>query len=558
MRKMIRSPWTPLRAMRTAALGFALVAMGCEGDQGPTGPQGPAGEQGPAGNDATVNPSLSTVDKAFAGIGGKTAIQNLTGFEMEIAGRRWIPGEGYTPDALSLGNTYDGTVVRYDVKNDRLNLQHKRTLNVFNFNTAQNYTEIINGNRGYVEGIEHLFGFPTGNLNSDRTAAIKRQQRLLNPHLILRDIAANGSIARDGGPAVLDGSLHQLLVVNDPVHPLSLYVNAQTGKVSKLVTLENDHLHRDIPVEVFYTGWGATSANAPLFPKQVHIAVNGHLLHEETRKSITVNGTLADSLFAFPAAASPVFNQEDAARGEANHQFHMAFASIGIPLDGLQTTVAPTELGTNSGVWFLGGGSHNSLAIEQDAGVVIVEAPLYPERSTAIINWVKNEPKFDGKRITHVLVTHHHDDHSAGVRAFVADGAQVVVHESTAAYWRQILRNPSTIRPDPLSQKPSAALNILTVPAGSSFTLPDTTNAVRAYSLPTVHAADALLFYVPSVKLAFQSDLYNPGNGGSSIGNGAKEVHKAITQTYSLSVDTVAGGHGGYAPIAELNALANQ
>lgn len=553
MRNMIRSPWSPLRAMRTAALGFALVAMGCEGDQGPQGPQGPQGDS------ATVDPALSTVDKAFAGIGGKEAIQNLQGFSMETAGRRWVPGEGYKPEDVSLANTYDGTQIRYDVKSDRLNLEHKRTLNIFNANFPQNYTEIINGNRGFVNGIEALFNYPTDNLLSDRTAAIRRQQRLLNPHLILKDVAANGSIARDGGPAVLDGSLHRLLVVNDPVYPLSLYVNAQTGKLSKLVTLENDHLHRDIPVEVFYSGWEGTGAGNPLFPKQVYISVNGHLLHEETRKSITVNGTLADSLFTFPAAASPTFIAEDAARGEQNHQFHMTFASIGIPLDGLQKTVAPTEL--SPGVWFVGGSSHNSMAIEQDNGVVIVEAPLYPERSTEIINWVKNEPKFDGKSITHVLATHHHDDHTGGIRAFVAAGAQVVVHESTAAYFRQVLRNPSTIRPDPLAQKPSAMLGVLTVPAGGNILLADGTNPVRAYSLQTVHAADALLFYVPSAKVAFSSDLYNPSTPmapASTIGEGAKELHKAITQTHNLAVDTVAGGHGGYAPISELAGLANK
>jgi glyoxylase-like metal-dependent hydrolase (beta-lactamase superfamily II) len=559
MSKMIRSPWTPLRALRTAALGFALAAAGCAGDQGPQGPQG---EQGPKGDSTTVDPTLSTVDKAYAGIGGKAAILGLESFAMETAGRRWAPGEGYRPEQILLGNTYDGTQVRYDVKNDRLNIQHKRVLNIFSFNTQQNYTEIINGNRGYVEGVEHLFGFPTGNLLSDRTAAIRRQQRLLNPQLILKDIASGASVASDGGPAVLDGSLHQLLVVNDAVHPLSLYVNAQTGKISKLVTLENDHLHRDIPVEVFYTGWEATGSNTPLFPKQVHISVNGHLLHEETRKSITVNGALADSLFAFPAAASPVYNADDAARGTANHQFHMTFASIGIPLDGVQTFIQPTEL--TPGVWFVGGSSHNSLAIEQSSGVVIVEAPLYPERSAAIINWVKTTPAFEGKPITHVLATHHHDDHTAGIRAFVAEGAQVVVHEATAAYFRQILRNPSTIRPDALSQKPSAMLSVLTVPAGGNILLADTTNPVRAYSLETAHAADALLFYVPSAKLAFQSDMYNPsipntpGSQPSAIGNGAKELHKAITQTHALQVDTVAGGHGGYAPIAELNTLAGQ
>jgi len=558
MRKMIRSPWSPLRAMRTAALGFALVAMGCEGDPGPQGPQGPQGEQGTPGNSATVDPALNTMDKAFAGIGGKAAIQNLQGFAMETAGRRWAPGEGYRPEDLLLGSTYDGTQVRYDVKGDRLSINHKRTLNIFNANAPQNYTEIIRGNLGFLDGSESLFGAPGGNLLADRTAAIRRQQRLLNPHLILKDVAANASIAKDGGPAVLDGSLHQLLVVNDPVYPLSLYVNSQTGRISKLVTLENDHLHRDIPIEVFYSGWEVTGSGTPLFPKQVYISVNGHLLHEETRKSVTVNGTLADTLFAFPAAASPVFNEADAKRGEANHQFHMTFASFGIPLDGLQTAVVPTEL--SPGVWFVGGSSHNTLAIEQANGVVIVEAPLYPERSKAIIDWIKAEPKFEGKPITHVLATHHHDDHTAGIRAFVAEGAKLLVHESTAAHFRQILRNPSTIAPDPLSAKPSAALTVMTVPAGGNVVLADATNPVHAYPLETVHAADALLFYVPAAgnRLAFSSDLYNPGNGGSAIGNGAKELHKSITQTHNLAVDTVAGGHGAHAPLSELAALANR
>jgi glyoxylase-like metal-dependent hydrolase (beta-lactamase superfamily II) len=556
MSKMNRSFWSPLRV---AALSFALVAVGCDGERGEKGEPGAPGapgEQGPKGDSATVDPALSTVDKAFAGIGGKAAIQSLENFAMETAGRRWVPGEGYKPEDIALGSTFDGTQVRYDLKGDRLSIQHKRVINAFNFNTQQNYTEFINGNRGYVEGIEHLFGFPTGNLNSDRTAAIRRQQRLLNPHLILKDVAANGGIARDGGPTVLDGSLHQVLVVTDPVYPLSLYVNAQTGKISKLVTLESDPLHRDIPIEVFYTGWQPAGTGTLQFPKQAYIAVNGNLLHEETRKSITVNGTLADSLFAFPQGASPVFNADDATRGQASHQFHMTFASFGIPLDGLQTAVQAAEL--SPGVWFVGGSSHNSLAIEQSGGVVIVEAPLYPERSTAIINWVKNEPSFENKPITHVLVTHHHDDHTAGIRAFVAEGAQVVVHEFTAAHFRQILRNPSTIRPDPLSQKPSAALNVATVAAGGNLTLADATNPVRAYTVQTAHAADTLMFYLPNTKLVFQSDLYNPGNGGSAIGNGAKELHKAITQTYSLAVDTVAGGHGSHAPISELNALANK
>jgi glyoxylase-like metal-dependent hydrolase (beta-lactamase superfamily II) len=549
MRKLINNPWQPLRA---AILGVALVAAGCEGDKGDPGAQGEQGPKGDPGTSATVDPSLNAVDKAFAGIGGKQAIENLRGFELEISGQRWVPGEGFTPDAdLQLGSTFDGTRLRYDVTNNRIAINHKRTLKAFGFNTVQDYTEIINGNRGHVVGVEHLFGFPTGDLLPDRTAAIRRQTRLLNPQLILKDIAANASIARDGGAALLDGSVHNLLVVNDDVHPLTLYVNAQTGKISKLVTVENDHLHRDIPIEAFYVGWTSVDGG-PLFPKNVYLASNGHLLHAETRKSVTANPVFEQSLFSFPAGANPTENTEDAARGTSNHQFHMTFASFGIPLDGLLTSVVPQQL--SPGVYFLGGSSHNTLAIEQAGGIVIVEAPLYPERSQAIINWAKSFAEFEGKPITHVLATHHHDDHVAGLRAFVAEGATVVIHESTTPYFRQIFTNPSTIRKDRLAESPKAA-TFLTVPANGSVTLNDPTNPVSAHSFDTVHARDMLMFYVGgNAKVVFSSDLFNPGQGG--FGNGAKELYKAITQTHDLDVTTVAGGHGATGPISELQQAA--
>jgi glyoxylase-like metal-dependent hydrolase (beta-lactamase superfamily II) len=555
MRKMNRSPWTALNALRAATLSFALAAVGCEGEQGPPGDPGAKGDPGPKGDpgqSATVDPALSTVDKAFAGIGGKQTLQALQNFELETTGSRWVPGEGFLPDSpLSLGSIYDGTRIRYDIQNNKINLHHKRTLKVFGFDTQQDYQEIINGNLGYVDGIEHLFGFPTGNLLSDRMAAIRKQLRLLNPHLILQDIAANPSIARDGGAALLDGSLHNLLTVNDPVYPLTLYVNAQTGKISKLVTLESDPLHRDVPIEVFYTGWEPVT-NGPLFPKQVYIGSNGHLVHHETRKSVAVNASLASTLFDFPTGANPTYVEADAVRGAQSHQFHQTFASFGIPLDGLQTFVEATQL--SPGVFFLTGGSHNSMAIEQANGIVIVEAPLYPERSVAIINWAKTQ--FPGKPITHVLSTHHHDDHAAGLRTFVAEGATVVLHEAAAAHFRQIFTNPSTIRKDPLAEKPTAS-NIVTVPHGGSLALADATNPVTAYSFDTVHAKDMLLFYVGgAAKAAFSSDLYNPGQGG--FGDGPKELYRAISQTHMLDVTTVVGGHGATGPLADLRTAAGE
>lgn len=554
MRKLNPTAWTPLRTLRAATLSLALIAVGCEGGQGPQGTQGEPGPKGDPGTSQTVDPSLSTVDKAFAGIGGKTAIQGLQNFELTIAGTHYAAGEGFRPeDVPLLGSTEDGTTVSYDVAGDKIGVHRKRTLTLF-FPLPQDYREIILGNQGYVDGNEALLAPPNspgGPMRSDRVAAIRRQHRFANPHLILKDIAANPSLATDGGAALLDGSVHNLLVVNDAVHPVTLYVNAKTGKIAKLVTVGNEPLHRDVPIEVFYEGWEATPSGL-LFPKNVYVGVDGHLVHSETRKTVTVNGTLAATAFQLPANTSlPPYNTEDGARGAANHEFHQIFASFGIPLDGLDLSTNATQI--DPGVWYVQGASHNTLVVEQANGIVVIEAPLYPERADAIISWIKTQ--FPTKPITHVLATHHHSDHSAGLRSFVAAGARVVVHESIAGFYREVFRAPSTVRPDKQAQTPVAA-NFTTVPINGSVRLDDPSHPVVAYHLENTHAADMLMFYLPNEKTLFLSDLYNPGVGG--FGNGPKELYKAITQTYSLDVTRLTGGHGTTGTLDELRQAAGQ
>ncbi len=554
MTKLNPTAWTPLRMLRAATLSLALFAVGCEGPTGNTGGQGEPGPQGPKGDPGTsqtVDPSLSTVDKAFAGIGGKPAIQGLTGFELTTSGMRYAVGENFSPeDAPPLGSTYAGSTVSYDVAGDKFVIRHKRKL-VFAFPLDQDFKEIILGNQGFLDGTESLFGFPGGPLGSDRVAAIRRQQRFFNPHLILKDIAATPNMATDGGAAILDGSIHNLLVVNNPVHPVTLYVNAKTGKISKLVTLESEHLHRDVPVEYFYEGWEATPSGL-LFPKNVYVGVDGHLVHTETRTAVAVNPTLAASLFQLPANTNlPPYNAEDAARGAANSQFHLIFAGFGIPLDGQDLTTNATQI--DPGVWYIRGFSHNTIVVEQANGIVVLEAPLYPERADAIIAWIRTQ--FPSKPITHVLATHHHSDHSAGLRSFVAAGARVVVHESVAAFYREIFRAPSTVRQDTLARTPAAA-TIITVPINGSFRIEDATHPVVAYHLTSTHAEDLLMFYLPNEKTIFTSDVWSPGQGG--FGNGPRELYTAITQTYNLQVTKLTGGHGNTGTLQELQTAAGQ
>src|SRR5216683_6193437 len=62
------------------------------------------------------------------------------------------------------------------------------------------------------------------------------------------------------------------------------------------------------------------------------------------------------------------------------------------------------------GVWFVAGGSHNSVAIEMKDHIVLVEAPLNDGRSGAVFEEVNKLAP--GKPIRVVINTHAHFDHA--------------------------------------------------------------------------------------------------------------------------------------------------
>jgi glyoxylase-like metal-dependent hydrolase (beta-lactamase superfamily II) len=70
------------------------------------------------------------------------------------------------------------------------------------------------------------------------------------------------------------------------------------------------------------------------------------------------------------------------------------------------------------GVWFLAGGSHNSVAIEMKDQVIVVETPLYDGRAAAVL--AKARELVPGKPVRTVINSHHHFDHAGGLRAAVA------------------------------------------------------------------------------------------------------------------------------------------
>lgn len=563
--KIRHTPNTGLRPSKPIAIlvVFLLLAQACTGDDddaqsapangGQTETPSVAGQPGPEQPSEAPQPDAPLLDLAVAGLGGEATLMDATSYRVTSSGTRSMAGEGFeSTEGSHLISTFD-VMVTQDLQGDRLRLDYDRTIN-YAADAKLSYREIIDGDVGAIDGIDTLFG-RTGVMSPARMASTGKHVRLLNPHVLLREAVADPAIASDTGTGVLDGVEHRLLELDDPTYPLTLWVDPTSGQVAKLTTMENHHVFRDVTLEVTYDDWRAGDGELG-YPARVTLAKDRQVIHEETRSAMTTDPVIADGFFDFEHNAALPFDPIVAAWGEASHQFQQEWSAFGFPLDFLETTVEARELAP--GVWFIGGGTYTSMLVEQSDGLVIIESPLYAERSAAVLDWIDAE--FPGQPVKAVVSTHHHVDHVGGLREFAAAGATVVANAESQSYFRRIIDAPSTIVPDTLAQTP-IEVDFEWVPSGGSVLLDDPVNPVSAVHITTEHAADMVMIHVPSAQLVFNSDLHDP-NSDSVVGPEAQpegllapsEVQELLDAIVALdaTVTTVVGGHGGGGPLAEV------
>jgi hypothetical protein len=102
------------------------------------------------------------------------------------------------------------------------------------------------------------------------------------------------------------------------------------------------------------------------------------------------------------------------------------------------------------GVWYVTGGSHHSVVIEMKDHVIVVEGPLNDDRALAVIK--ETRTLAPNKPIKYLVVSHHHFDHSGGVRAFAGEGATLITQEGSKPFFERIVAAPATVSPDHLTK----------------------------------------------------------------------------------------------------------
>jgi glyoxylase-like metal-dependent hydrolase (beta-lactamase superfamily II) len=205
------------------------------------------------------------------------------------------------------------------------------------------------------------------------------------------------------------------------------------------------------------------------------------------------------------------------------------------------------------GIWFVAGGSHNSMVVEFPTYITVIEGPLGEARSLAVIAEAKR--LVPNKPIKYLINTHSHFDHSGGVRTYVAEGATIITQEMNVPFYQKAWAAPRTLAPDNLSKGAKEA-NFL--PVKEKYTLTEGDRTLEIFhEAGSMHNGGMLIVYFPKEKILEEADDYTPDLPEVPAPSGIRppvfeaNLLKNI-QTLKLDVATVAPMHGIVVPFAEM------
>ena len=205
------------------------------------------------------------------------------------------------------------------------------------------------------------------------------------------------------------------------------------------------------------------------------------------------------------------------------------------------------------GVWFLRGGTHNSVAIEMADHILLVEAPLSDGFATQL--FTRANGLVPGKTVRSVVVTHHHFDHTGGLRYAASQDATLFVSAIAKSYYQRVLANPNRIVPDSLAQSGKTP-RIVGVGARHAFS--DAMRTVEVHEIPdSLHARGFVMVYLPKEKVLIEGDPFHirPQDNMLRPLPVATEINLIENiERLRLSVDRILPLHGRASSMEELNA----
>jgi glyoxylase-like metal-dependent hydrolase (beta-lactamase superfamily II) len=346
------------------------------------------------------------------------------------------------------------------------------------------------------------------------------------PHLLVAlALEQRTPTLRYAGTETFDGRPHEVVgfaAANGAL--MTLFFDAKTHLLSKYEQMVTDPVEGDVVQETIYPGYRAVEKI--MVPTGRQTRRGGDLLEDVKYTEVRFNTKPADSAFARPAG----------------------FEELPAP-----APVPARETKLAEGVYLFESGA-NALVVEFDTYVLVVEPYIGGRGPKPTLN--KAREMFPTKPVKYVVVTHHHDDHSGGLRSYIANDVTVVTTPANQKYFERMAASNFTLNPDDQTRAPRKPLFEFVRDRKRVFT--DGKQTVEIIDIgPSPHAAEMLVAYLPNEKLIFQGDLVNlPASGKfmpTTVNDSTLHFYDWLTKS-GLAVQRIAAVHGPSTTLEDLRA----
>jgi glyoxylase-like metal-dependent hydrolase (beta-lactamase superfamily II) len=459
------------------------------------------------------------VDAAVAAMGGRAAVEGVKAVRFKLGGESWPRHQSASPEPPHPSGRYEEETT-IDLQQNRLSVVQANKGGGFRGNSRI----VLSGGKGHVFDLLNRTVASIDAANAQQQQFAQYQRRL--PSLVLRTALQREATLRYVGEDTVDGAQHHVvtLVHVDGVQ-MALYINTGTNLITKYELIYPDTLTGDEASEIYFADYrtaGALQVPSTFLWKQA-----GEVVAKWTYE-VTIDPPIADATFD---------DKTDGFRA--------------VPLNAAQQrSVGVEKLG--EGVYLvnsLGGGAYNVMAIEFADHIVAIEAPVSSQVSEQAIAEIKKA--IPNKPVRYVAVTHHHNDHSGGLRAFIAEGATVLTTPGNVKWVKSLAA--STMLEDRLSKSPKPLKVELL--EGKKRVLTDGSQTLELHDIgPNPHAREMMVAYLPRQRIAFQGDLFFSPFDGQQVGFAQETTQEfaAKLRALGLRVDKLAGVHCKVGTMSEL------
>ena len=345
----------------------------------------------------------------------------------------------------------------------------------------------------------------------------------LLPQMVLVNGYGRIGQARFIGRQTYEGRPHDIVAFPaSGSNVVSLYFDTETGLISKQEELVSDSYSGDALVETVFNGYQTTGRFK--VPTEVVNSTAGVITSRVRYSRVSFDRDIAEGEFLLDSDIMAVSPQQPAQREES---------PVKKIADNVYTASVP---------------GYKVLFVDFTDHIWVLEAPLGDAAARNIIRQIKET--IPNKSIKYVAVTHHHDDHASGARAFVAEGATLLTTRGNRSHFEELMKSRFTILPDALSKTPRPLK--MEFIEGRKKVLTDGRTTVELYDIgPNPHADELLVAYLPKERIIFQADLGDKPAGDLWIANPAIEHFANWMKAKGLAVDQIISAHGTFMTVAD-------